>query len=45
MSFGDGLAMIAVSETAPMAHDSVQRGRSLEYLTIGWNLFEAAGGP
>jgi divalent metal cation (Fe/Co/Zn/Cd) transporter len=32
----------AMSDTEPVAHDSIQRGRHLEYLTIGWNLFEAA---
>jgi divalent metal cation (Fe/Co/Zn/Cd) transporter len=25
-----------------MVHDAIQRGRRLEYLTIGWNMFEAA---
>jgi divalent metal cation (Fe/Co/Zn/Cd) transporter len=36
--------MAAMSETEPMAHDSIQKGRRLEYLTIGWNLGEAAVG-
>ncbi len=31
-----------MSDTEPMAQDSIQRGRYLEYLTIGWNLGEAA---
>ncbi len=31
-----------MSNTELMAHDSIQRGRRLEYLTIGWNLGEAA---
>jgi divalent metal cation (Fe/Co/Zn/Cd) transporter len=31
-----------MSDNEPMANDSIQRGRHLEYLTIGWNLGEAA---
>ena len=31
-----------MSETESTADDSIQRGRRLEYLTIGWNTFEAA---
>lgn len=29
-------------QTEAIAHDCVQRGRRLEYLTLGWNLGEAA---
>jgi divalent metal cation (Fe/Co/Zn/Cd) transporter len=31
-----------VMQTTPTTHDSIQRGRYLEYLTIGWSMFEAA---
>ncbi len=31
-----------MSNTESMARDFIQRGRRLEYLTIGWNMFEAA---
>jgi divalent metal cation (Fe/Co/Zn/Cd) transporter len=32
---------MAMTETEPMIRDAIQRGRRLEYLTIGWNIFEA----
>ncbi len=31
-----------ITETDWMSRDAIQRGRRLEYLTIGWNMFEAA---
>lgn len=33
--------MTTMSETEPMARELIQRGRRLEYLTLGWNLGEA----
>ena len=31
-----------ITDTESMLRDAIQRGRRLEYLTIGWNMFEAA---
>jgi divalent metal cation (Fe/Co/Zn/Cd) transporter len=33
---------MVITETDSMSRDAIQRGRRLEYLTVGWNMFEAA---
>ncbi|MGO8750711.1 MAG: cation diffusion facilitator family transporter [Thermoguttaceae bacterium] len=35
-------ALMEITDTELMRRDSIQRGRRLEYLTIGWNMVEAA---
>jgi len=33
---------MVINEAESMSGDAIRRGRRLEYLTIGWNMFEAA---
>jgi hypothetical protein len=34
--------LLVITEAVPMSRDTIQWGRGLEYLTIGWNVLETA---